>query len=57
MSQVSRTMRRLSTTLREWRMVSRALVSTDHPILAHIAPTRRDGRDSRDKRDWSGPQN
>lgn len=33
--------RRLSTTLREWRLVAKALVSQNHPILAHIVPTRR----------------
>jgi MoaA/NifB/PqqE/SkfB family radical SAM enzyme len=26
---------------REWRMVARGLRSTDHPVLAHIVPTRR----------------
>lgn len=29
------------TTLREWRMVSKALISQDHPILAHLIPIRR----------------
>ena len=29
------------TTIREWKMVSRALISQDHPILAHIIPIRR----------------
>jgi MoaA/NifB/PqqE/SkfB family radical SAM enzyme len=27
--------------LREWRMVSKGLLSTDHPVLAHIIPMRR----------------
>src|SRR5689334_17195123 len=26
---------------REWRMIANGLVSTDHPILAHIIPMRR----------------
>ena len=29
------------TTIREWKMVAKALVSKDHPILAHIIPIRR----------------
>ena len=29
------------TTLREWRMVAKALASTKHPILVHIIPMRR----------------
>ena len=29
------------TTIREWKMVAKALVSRDHPILAHIIPIRR----------------
>ena len=29
------------TTLREWKMVAKAVVSRDHPILAHIIPIRR----------------
>jgi len=31
----------LRTRLREWKMIAKALVSTRHPILAHIIPTRR----------------
>src|SRR5512140_1098808 len=26
---------------REWKMIAKALVSTDHPILAHLIPMRR----------------
>lgn len=33
--------RRFRTTFREWKMVARALISTDHPVLAHIIPIRR----------------
>ncbi|MEE8162048.1 MAG: radical SAM protein [Acidobacteriota bacterium] len=29
------------TTIREWKMVAKALISRDHPILAHIIPIRR----------------
>jgi MoaA/NifB/PqqE/SkfB family radical SAM enzyme len=29
------------TTVREWRMVAKALALTDHPLLAHIIPMRR----------------
>lgn len=29
------------TTIREWKMVAKALVSQDHPILVHIIPMRR----------------
>ena len=36
-----RRLRFLRTRLREWRMIAKALVSTRHPILAHIIPTRR----------------
>src|SRR3569833_229677 len=28
-------------TSREWKMVAKGLRSTDHPVLAHIIPTRR----------------
>ena len=27
--------------LREWAMIAKALVSTDHPVMAHIIPIRR----------------
>ena len=27
--------------LREWKMIAKGLASTDHPVLAHIIPTRR----------------
>jgi MoaA/NifB/PqqE/SkfB family radical SAM enzyme len=27
--------------VREWRMVAKGILSTDHPVLAHIIPTRR----------------
>ncbi len=33
--------KQFKTSLREWRMVAHALISTDHPILAHIVPMRR----------------
>ena len=33
--------KRLRTTIREWKMVAKALVSQDHPILVHIIPMRR----------------
>lgn len=33
--------KQFKTTLREWKMVGRALASTGHPILAHIIPMRR----------------
>lgn len=41
MSNATRSWKRFRTTLREWRAVARALASTDHPLLAHIVPTRR----------------
>ncbi len=31
----------VSRRVREWRMIARGLASTDHPVLAHIVPTRR----------------
>ncbi|RPJ54841.1 MAG: radical SAM protein, partial [Acidobacteria bacterium] len=36
-----RGLRRFGTTMREWRLVAKALVSTDHPVLAHLVPIRR----------------
>ncbi len=36
-----RGLRRFGTTLREWRLVGKALLSTDHPVLAHLVPIRR----------------
>lgn len=33
--------KQFKTTVREWRMVAKALVSQDHPLLAHIIPMRR----------------
>ena len=27
--------------LREWKMIAKGLLSTRHPVLAHIIPTRR----------------
>jgi MoaA/NifB/PqqE/SkfB family radical SAM enzyme len=30
-----------STRLREWRMIGRGLISTQHPVLAHLIPIRR----------------
>ncbi len=40
-AKLRRRSRFLGTRLREWRMIARGLVSTRHPILAHIIPTRR----------------
>jgi MoaA/NifB/PqqE/SkfB family radical SAM enzyme len=36
-----RTLRFVRTRLREWRMIAKGLLSTRHPILAHIIPIRR----------------
>ena len=36
-----RRLKRLGTTVREWKLVGKALLSQDHPILAHIVPIRR----------------
>ncbi len=36
-----RGLRRFGTTMREWRMVAKALLSMDHPVLAHLVPIRR----------------
>jgi MoaA/NifB/PqqE/SkfB family radical SAM enzyme len=36
-----RKLRSAHTRLREWRMIAKALLSTRHPILAHIIPMRR----------------
>lgn len=33
--------KRFRTTIREWKMVAKALVSTDHPMLVHLIPMRR----------------
>ena len=38
---VRRTLRFVHTRLREWRMIAKGLLSTAHPILAHIIPIRR----------------
>ena len=34
-------MKKLSTLLRETRLIARGLLSTKHPILAHVVPMRR----------------
>ena len=36
-----RKLKQFRTSLREWKMVGKALASTSHPILAHIIPMRR----------------
>jgi MoaA/NifB/PqqE/SkfB family radical SAM enzyme len=36
-----RRLRRFGTTLREWRLVAKSLLSTEHPVLAHLVPIRR----------------
>ncbi len=36
-----RRLRRFGTALREWKLVAKALLSTDHPVLAHLVPIRR----------------
>jgi len=33
--------KRFRTTIREWKMVAKALISQDHPMLVHIIPMRR----------------
>lgn len=33
--------KRFHTTLREWKMAAKALISQDHPVLAHVIPIRR----------------
>src|SRR5581483_734437 len=36
-----RKVRFVHTRLREWRMIAKGLLSTDHPVLAHLIPIRR----------------
>ncbi|HJY85683.1 MAG TPA: radical SAM protein [Candidatus Acidoferrales bacterium] len=36
-----RTLRFVRTRLREWRMIAKGLLSTHHPVLAHVIPIRR----------------
>ncbi|MFB3904868.1 MAG: radical SAM protein [Acidobacteriota bacterium] len=36
-----RRLRRFCTTVREWKLAIKALLSTDHPVLAHLVPIRR----------------
>src|SRR5437588_7692949 len=36
-----RKLRFINTRLKEWRMIARGLVSTEHPVLAHLIPLRR----------------
>src|SRR5689334_22861749 len=36
-----RTLRFVNTRLKEWRMIAWGLLSTDHPVLAHVIPIRR----------------
>src|SRR5205807_6787676 len=36
-----RKLRFINTRLKEWRMIARGLVSTEHPVLAHVIPIRR----------------
>src|SRR5499433_1526225 len=36
-----RTLRFVHTRLREWRMIAKGLLSTHHPVLAHVIPIRR----------------
>ncbi len=38
---IGRRLRRAHRALRSWRMIAKALVSTRHPLLAHIIPMRR----------------
>ncbi|MDA2930228.1 radical SAM protein [Acidobacteria bacterium AH-259-O06] len=33
--------KRFHTTVREWKMAAKALISQDHPVLAHVIPIRR----------------
>src|SRR5438067_6942247 len=36
-----RTLRFITTRLKEWRMIAWGLLSTEHPVLAHVIPIRR----------------
>src|SRR5438552_5187751 len=36
-----RDIRALNRRLREWRMIAKGVLSTDHPVMAHIIPIRR----------------
>src|SRR3979411_3050886 len=40
-TRLRRASRFVGTRLREWRRIARGLVSTKHPILAHVIPIRR----------------
>ena len=40
-TKVRRALRFARTRLREWRMIAKGLISTHHPVLAHIIPIRR----------------
>jgi MoaA/NifB/PqqE/SkfB family radical SAM enzyme len=39
--QLRRKLKKIDRRAREWKMIAKALVSTDHPVLAHIIPMRR----------------
>src|SRR6185369_16669712 len=39
--QVGRKLKKIHRRAREWKMIAKALSSTDHPVLAHIIPMRR----------------
>src|SRR5260370_29579538 len=36
-----RSLRFINTRLKEWRMIAWGLLSTEHPVLAHVIPIRR----------------
>ena len=36
-----RKLRFVNTRLKEWRMIAWGLLSTEHPVLAHVIPIRR----------------
>ena len=40
-TRIRRALRFAGTRLREWHMIVRGLISTGHPVLAHIIPIRR----------------
>ena len=40
-ARISRKLKAIHRRSREWKMIAKALVSTDHPVLAHIIPMRR----------------
>jgi MoaA/NifB/PqqE/SkfB family radical SAM enzyme len=39
--QLRRKLKKMHRRSREWKMIAKAMVSTDHPVLAHIIPMRR----------------